>query len=441
LPFEGKAFTRGEYFHPSYFTTKGADTMKSLPTALFALFLLLLGTGLAVFPPDRPVLGGVMDRMTAHRPEGPVPGEAAAASEGAGHGSAAPAGKAARNGEADSAPETAANRAGASAAAAPAVPAASPADAGPGAAAAGPAGPSPADAGSVASPASPAGADAAAPANASVRAADAGNPAAPRHLLFVGHRGMPSAAPENTLPSFRAAIDHGADFLEFDMQATADGKIVIMHDPSVDRTTDGKGLVRDQTLRQLRGLDAGIRYGPAFRGTRIPTLDEVLELAKAHNMPVLAEIKGYRTPGDISLMIQKLLDAGFERRAVIEAFNFADFRKVREKSREMTLCYLADNPDTAEDAIRKAAEDGHATAGLAYPVVLAHPEFVRLAAERHVELYVWTVDTEDTLQKLQELGITRIITNRLLNGHRDREREEEPDRPVPRPAPEAGMEA
>jgi glycerophosphoryl diester phosphodiesterase len=108
--------------------------------------------------------------------------------------------------------------------------------------------------------------------------------AAPREsakpVVVIAHRGEHLRHPENTLPAFRAAIDIGADFIEVDVRTTADGRLVLMHDASVDARTDGHGQVSTLTFEEIRRLDAGIRMGKEFAGTRVPTFEEVLELAR-----------------------------------------------------------------------------------------------------------------------------------------------------------------
>ncbi|HTQ56691.1 MAG TPA: glycerophosphodiester phosphodiesterase family protein [Bryobacteraceae bacterium] len=104
-------------------------------------------------------------------------------------------------------------------------------------------------------------------------------PAKPQ-IVVIAHRGEHRAHPENTLPAFQAAVDAGADYFELDVRTTADGHLVLMHDATVDRTTNGSGAVRRLTLDQIRKLDAGAKFGPRFAGTRVPTLAEALRLAR-----------------------------------------------------------------------------------------------------------------------------------------------------------------
>lgn len=99
-------------------------------------------------------------------------------------------------------------------------------------------------------------------------------------VSLIGHRGALASAPENTLPSFEEGLAQGADVLELDIHLSRDRELVVIHDFTVDRTTDGKGVVKDLTLAELTRLDAGSRFSPAFKNARIPLLREVLEWAQ-----------------------------------------------------------------------------------------------------------------------------------------------------------------
>lgn len=104
--------------------------------------------------------------------------------------------------------------------------------------------------------------------------------AQPKSVVVIAHRGEHLNHPENTLPAFQAAVDAGADFFELDVRTTLDGKLVLMHDATVDRMTGGKGEVAKMTFEDLRKLEVGVNLGPGFAGTRIPTFDEALAFAR-----------------------------------------------------------------------------------------------------------------------------------------------------------------
>src|SRR5262245_34742321 len=145
------------------------------------------------------------------------------------------------------------------------------------------------------------------------------SPAAPRPLR-VAHRGASARAPENTLAAFREAIRLGADAIELDVQLSADGVPMVIHDLTVDRTTNGHGSVASFASRDLRRLDAGAWYSSRFRGERIPTLEEALECARGR-CGLNIEIKELPGAGRRSRRARGAADAGHEAvaRAVAQA--------------------------------------------------------------------------------------------------------------------------
>jgi glycerophosphoryl diester phosphodiesterase len=98
-------------------------------------------------------------------------------------------------------------------------------------------------------------------------------------IMVIAHRGEHRAHPENTLPAIQAAIDAGADYVELDVRTTSDGRLVLMHDAKVDRTTNGTGAVREMTFDQIHALDAGAKFSPQFAGAKAPSFEEALALA------------------------------------------------------------------------------------------------------------------------------------------------------------------
>ena len=111
------------------------------------------------------------------------------------------------------------------------------------------------------------------------------------HVWVVAHRGASGHAPENTLAAFRRAVELGARFIETDLQLSRDARFVAIHDDTLDRTTTGRGAVKDFTLPELRELDAGSWFAPKFAGERIPTLKEVLEFARKADVALFLEVK------------------------------------------------------------------------------------------------------------------------------------------------------
>jgi len=139
-------------------------------------------------------------------------------------------------------------------------------------------------------------------------------------MLKVGHRGASKYEPENTILSFKKAFKMGADAVEFDVRQTKDGKIIVMHDKSVDRTTNGFGLVNEMTLREIRKLDAG-------NGEKVPTLKEALSIVKKNKGTCLVEIKEKGIEEKVLKEIKKLK---MEKNVIITSFYTQSLKRVKE---------------------------------------------------------------------------------------------------------------
>lgn len=140
--------------------------------------------------------------------------------------------------------------------------------------------------------------------------------------VVIAHRGASAHAPENTLSAFKLAIDQGADVIEFDVQLSSDKSVVVYHDHSLERTTDGVGYVKDQNLDYLKSLNAGKAYGPAFDGEKIPTLDEVFQIVSTKSFYNI-ELKNSLTPFEDlpSLVLQLIKNHNLLDNVLISSFN------------------------------------------------------------------------------------------------------------------------
>jgi glycerophosphoryl diester phosphodiesterase len=152
--------------------------------------------------------------------------------------------------------------------------------------------------------------------------------------LLVGHRGAKAVAPENTMASFRRAWEDGADAVEMDVRLTADGAVVVIHDETVDRTTDGHGAVVEMSLEELRRLDAGSWFDPAYAGERIPTLEEVLAWAQG-KVALLIELKYPQRrfrPDLVPAVLARLRGSGMETEVAIISFDGEAIEQVRREA-------------------------------------------------------------------------------------------------------------
>jgi len=148
--------------------------------------------------------------------------------------------------------------------------------------------------------------------------------------IVIAHRGDVAYAPENTLSAFKQAADKGMDAVEFDVKLTADGQVIVLHDQTVDRTTNGTGNASKLPLAALQELDAGVQFPGQFPGERIPTLDEVFEtVGKRIYMNV--ELKNYSTPFDMLVpkVTQIVKNHGMQERVLFSSFLARNLRKAR----------------------------------------------------------------------------------------------------------------
>ena len=177
-----------------------------------------------------------------------------------------------------------------------------------------------------------------------------------RGPFISAHRGYSSHYPENTIPALQAALDAGAHVAEIDVRLTRDDKLVLMHDATVDRTTDGSGAVRQMTLAEVKRLDAGRWFDRKFAGTQVPTLDEVLEWSKGR-LGILVEMKNYpeRPSAFVDEVIATILRQNAQDFALPAGFDHATLAEIHRRQPQFRLemilhCRLADHVNAARAA-------------------------------------------------------------------------------------------
>lgn len=227
--------------------------------------------------------------------------------------------------------------------------------------------------------------------------------------LVVGHRGAMGYRPENTLPSFEHALELGAECVEFDVHLSRDGVPVVIHDESVDRTTNGHGQVRDLTVAELQQLDAGAWFDPRYAGARIPTLDEVLDWARRSQMAVDIEIKnGPFFYPDIEARVVEAVDrAGLADQTLVSSFDHHAVKRVGELDARLVLGVLYSARPF--DAPAVAAQVGAAV--LLPHVAYAREDDVRAAHACGLAYVPWTTSDVDIIRALIAAGVDGICSN------------------------------
>lgn len=240
-------------------------------------------------------------------------------------------------------------------------------------------------------------------------------------LMIFAHRGARAHAPENTLLAFRLGYALGADAFECDVQLTADGRLVVMHDGRLNRTTNGKGPVAARTLAELRELDAG-------RGERIPTLDEVLGLARAYGRGVNLEIKAEteaaaRATAEALAPTLEALEPEMRPLVQVSSFELGALPGLKQRLGWLRVATLHGGRqwrrrDMLAPALAMGAE------AINPGTNLVTTELVRRAHEHGLRVQVWTANRWSTLRALLALGVDgvfcdypeRAVISRALNG-------------------------
>jgi glycerophosphoryl diester phosphodiesterase len=244
--------------------------------------------------------------------------------------------------------------------------------------------------------------------------------------LLIGHRGAAGLVPENTLPSFRDAVERwDVDMIELDVRATADGHCVVIHDDTVDRTTDGTGPVAGKTLAELRTLDAGFAFTDdagrhPFRGQgiTIPTFDEVLDAFPDTRFTAEVKIGTAQEPLFETIRrhdaARRVVAAGMDRN---DRDRFGDYDGAISGSTRDVRAFLMLHRVHLSWLWPRSADVfqvPETTRGMR----LVTPRFVRDAARRRVPVHVWTVNDPDDMARLLEWGVDGLITDRPDHGAR-----------------------
>jgi len=228
-------------------------------------------------------------------------------------------------------------------------------------------------------------------------------------MEIFAHRGNSGEAPENTLAAFRQALAVGADGVEFDVHLSRDGTPVVIHDETVNRTSDGNGWVRDMTLAELQRLDVGKWFGAEFAGERIPTLEAAVGLFRGGALRVNIELKTDRVayPGLARAVTDLVKRSGMQRQALLSSFNHRTLLEARAMAPELEYAVLSsDQMLEPWDYVRRYGFQAY------HPRALAvDEELVRRCHEAGAKVRPWVVDDAQAGARLAALGVDGLITN------------------------------
>jgi glycerophosphoryl diester phosphodiesterase len=233
--------------------------------------------------------------------------------------------------------------------------------------------------------------------------------------LLIGHRGYPARFPENTLAAFKGAIEAGCDMIELDVTLTKDRKVVVIHDDTLDRTTTGKGPVKDRSFEEVRRLDAGSWFDGRFSGERVPELSAVLDLTAGRcmlNIEIKTSAFEADCPADaVERQVVNLVKAGGAMdRVIVSSFDRRILQRIAAIDDPPAIAYISDH-----GADRKLLE-----LLLAMKAFSWHPRFKILTRDQvdrlhaaGLKVFPWTINTREEAQRVLSLGVDGLICNEL----------------------------
>lgn len=224
-------------------------------------------------------------------------------------------------------------------------------------------------------------------------------------VIVTAHRGASAYAPENTVSSMKKAIELKSDYSELDVQETADGKIILLHDNTLQRTAGIDKNIWEINYSDLADYEVGAWFDENYKGEPIPTLKEVIDVVKG-KMKLNIELKTNGHEKELAERTVKVVkENGFEKNCIFTSFDFAQANRVKEIDPKLKVGYIIDVIPEGVD-IFKANIDV-----LSVYYKLVDRNFIQKAKENNKEVHVWTVNKELEMQRMIDFGVTSIITN------------------------------
>jgi len=219
------------------------------------------------------------------------------------------------------------------------------------------------------------------------------------------HRGASGHAPENTLAAFRLAMEMGAEMCELDVQQTADDRLVVMHDDTLERTTNGKGNLWEMTLPELQTYDAGSWFTPRYAGEKLPTLEQVIELVRG-KMKLNIEVKIHGHERNIAqLVVDTIRREKFADECLITSFDWKVADQIKEIAPDLKVGYIFGRKEFSPEVFAGQVDL------LSAHYSLVNANFLARARAAGKKVHVWTVNYKWLMRRLLKLGVDGIITN------------------------------
>lgn len=228
--------------------------------------------------------------------------------------------------------------------------------------------------------------------------------------FIAAHRGDRAHFPENTLPALQAVLDSDFDFVETDIQLTADGVPVLIHDIDVERTTNGTGLVSELTLAELKALDAGSWYGAEFGAVQVPTLDEFLDIFQSSKKKAMLELKGIWTQDQVRVVTGLIYARGVQSRVIFQGFDFETLEALQKAAplfpRVLVQRFLPSDP------VALANRFGAIAILTSAASLEDDPDAVSTMHEAGLGIILYTLNKKQKWSDALALGVDGIITDK-----------------------------
>lgn len=234
-------------------------------------------------------------------------------------------------------------------------------------------------------------------------------------FIVIAHRGASAYAPENTMPAFEKAVEMEAEMVELDVLISKDGVPVVFHDAKLDKKSNGSGLVSDYTLSELKKLDAGSWFSEEFTGTKIPTLDEVLEFAK-YKISVNIEIKteavtNQYNGGVVQKSVELVKKHGMERYVIFSSFDYRAVKQVKTHAPEISAALLYEERQSGgKSPVQLTAEYKTDAFNCSYRQL--SKKWMKSLKKSGIPVFVYTVNEEKRMEKLIRQGVTGIFSDK-----------------------------
>src|SRR5579863_465827 len=228
-----------------------------------------------------------------------------------------------------------------------------------------------------------------------------------RKPWVIAHRGASGHAPENTLAAYQRAVELGAGFIETDLHLTRDARFVAIHDATLERTSNGHGMVHEASLAELRELDAGHWFDRQYMGERIPTLEEILNFSREHDVVFYLELKYDTAWGMHHALVAALQNAQNTARTIVISFDPSTLAALRRLDPSIMTGVLFE--DAKADVVKAALDVG--ARQICPRASLVTPELLAEAHRADLHVATWTVNKADDMRNLIALGVDGIMTD------------------------------